>query len=88
MPQGPVLGPLFFSLYVTDLAGYLLNCKIHLYADDVQLSLKIDDISRSVDYLNGELARIFLWANANGLFEPWEIEVNFTAYKKCFTHNS
>ena len=69
MPQGSILGPLFFSLYVNDLPGYLLNCKIHLYADDVQLCLNspVNDISRAVDCLNGELARIFLWATANGL---------------------
>ena len=27
----------------------------------------MDDISRTVDCLNGELARIFLWATDNGL---------------------
>ena len=54
---------------VNDLLGYLLNCKIHLYADDVQLCLnsRVDDISHGVDCLNGEFARIFLWATANGL---------------------
>lgn len=69
MPQGSILGPLFFSLYVNDLPEHLLHCKIHLYADDVQpyLSSPVHNMSLAADCLNGELARIFLWATANGL---------------------
>ena len=46
-----------------------MNCKIHLYVYVVQLCLNspVDNISRAVDYLNGELARILLWATANSL---------------------
>ena len=55
----------FFFLYVNDLTGYLLNCKIHLYADDAQLCLNntLDDISSVVDCLNGELVPDLLMGN-------------------------
>ena len=40
-----------------------------MYSDDVKLCLNspVDDISSVAERLNGELARIFLWATANGL---------------------
>ena len=34
VPQGSVLGPLFFLVFVNDIQGALDNCKIKLYADD------------------------------------------------------
>ena len=34
IPQGSVLGPLFFLVFVNDIQGALDDCKIKLYADD------------------------------------------------------
>ena len=38
VPQGSILGPLLFSLYVREVERFaqLLNFKIHMYADDIQ----------------------------------------------------
>lgn len=33
VPQGSILGPIFFALYINDLPNVLKFCKIHIYAD-------------------------------------------------------
>lgn len=69
VPQGSVLGPLLFSLYINDLPEQLLHCKIHMYADDVQLHLNSSHLflSEGVSKLNCDLDRVTNWALANKL---------------------
>ncbi len=37
VPQGSILGPVLFSIYVNDISGYITDCTLIEYADDTQL---------------------------------------------------
>ena len=69
IPQGSVLGPLLFLIYINDLAdGINSLCKI--FADDTFLSSKVYDIHKSASNLNDDLEKISYWAY------QWKMQFN------------
>ena len=61
VPQGPVLGPLLFLIYINDLPDEINSlCKI--FADGTSLFSKVYDIHNSARELNDDLEKISYWA--------------------------
>lgn len=68
VPQGSVLGPLLFSLFINDLPSSLKYCSIHLFADDVQIYLcdsHNSNLNEICFKINHDLHNIFLWSQSN-----------------------
>ena len=67
VPQGSVLGPILFLLYINDIAKVVQDCQIQMFADDTLLYCVGDDINVINGILNNELENIYEWLGRNSL---------------------
>ena len=67
VPQGSVLGPLLFLLYINDFSNCSEILDFHLFADDANLFYKHNNLKVLESNLNNELVNIHTWLSANKL---------------------
>ena len=67
VPQGSILGPLLFLLYINDLPKCQLVSSGRLFADDTNLTYADDDLNKIISVLNDDLKILQNWLNMNKL---------------------
>lgn len=66
VPQGSVLGPLLFLLYINDLVD-ITNYKCILFADDISIILTCKDTTNYDDEINKTIQLVLKWLECNNL---------------------
>ena len=67
VPQGSILGPLLFVLFMNDLPDFVQDCSIGLYADDIMLYVSHGDPAKLSEIIGKDLYNISRWITSNGL---------------------
>ena len=72
IPQGSVLGPVLFVIYINDIVDIVKDSQIKLYADDSKLYIRSN--RENFDKLTADLDSVFRWT------QSWQLQL---ALSKC-----
>jgi len=76
VPQGSILGPILFLLYINDMARSTTRLKLVHFADDTTAIFSSRDADSVASVMNDELLKVNKWLSANRL----SLNVNKTCY--------
>ena len=82
VPQGSILGPLWFSVYINGLSKNLSGTA-KLFADDTSIFSVVHNVSLSLLQLNDDLIQISSWAYQWKI--SFDLEVTKQAHKVVFS---
>ena len=87
VPQGSILGPLFFLLYINNIINTSTILQLILFADDTNVFVSHKDKDCLTNILNAELDKLSLWFRANSLSLNFK-KSKFIVFKPCQKHTN
>ena len=82
VPQGSVLGPLLFLIYINDLPNTSDKLKFFLFADDTNIYFESNNLQSMEKTINTELKQLNVWLNVNR-FALNISKTNFVIFRTC-----
>ena len=84
MPQGSILGPLLFLIYIKDLSKVIIFSSVHHFADDTNILYVSSSLKAINKKINHYLSNLVQWLRAKVNFSKSEI-VTFKSHSKQIT---
>ena len=75
VPQGSILGPLFFLIFINDIVSDIA-CNIRLFADDTSMYLVVENPNIAAATLQSDIDKVSNWA------DKWHVDFN-PSKSKC-----
>ena len=82
VPQGSILGPKFFILYLNDITKVSKLLKFIIFADDTNVFYSHKDTKMLTNIINNELKKLEVWFSVNKLSLN-VLKTNYMLFSKC-----